>query len=200
MCDRPGVVLGDVARVARPLHITVKDMRRHITVVQLTGNGEGGRKTLRIEVPAVAALNVDAEIRIALDHCPARCSVLRFVGSAGNKTHPLASVVPHGIVHHHTYGLGLCLAVGLVGFCSRGGLHAPLAAVVGDAGQYALEVDAVDVLRYQSPDVDIRVQVVDGQVVEQRQMLQPADDHRIVAFLKDGFCDPVKHADTMLTG
>ena len=58
----------------------------------------------------------------------------------------------------------------------------------------------MDVLRYQSPNVDIRVQVVDGQVVEQRQMLQPADDHRIVAFLKDGFCDPVKHADTMLTG
>ena len=98
MCDRPGVVLGDVARVARPLHITVKDMRRHITVVQLTGNGEGGRKTLRIEVPAVAALNVDAEIRIALDHCPGCGTVLGFVRGARHQAHPLAAIMIHRIV------------------------------------------------------------------------------------------------------
>ena len=97
----------------------------------------------------------------------------------------------HTVSYIITRTVSVCASRSVGRFCSRGGLHAPLAAVVGDAGQYALEVDAVDVLRYQSPDVDIRVQVVDGQVVEQRQMLQPADDHRIVAFLKTGFVTPL---------
>ena len=198
MCRGPGVVLRHVSRVARPLHILVQDAVRHVLVVERALHAQGRREPLRIEVPAVRRINIHRKERITLYHCPACRAVPRFIGGTRHQAHPLASIVPYGVVHLRQPRARVHLPTGVVGFLALRRLQRPFPSVVGHAGQFALPVHRLDVIRDDAPAEHIRVSVVDGEVVKKRQVFQAADDDVVVILLQDRLRHPLQHADAPL--
>ena len=106
--------------------------------------------------------------------------------------------MPYGVVHLRQPRARVHLPPGVVGFLALRRLQRPFPSVVGHAGQFALPVHRLDVIRDDAPAEHIRVSVVDGEVVKKRQVFQAADDDVVVILLQDRLRHPLQHTDAPL--
>lgn len=179
MLHRPGIVLADAARVTCPADVLILQMVRHVPVVQDSVDGECrkrhiGRELRVIERPTGGAIDVDAERRVPLNHSPAQGGIARLVGRPCHKAAPAASVMPHRVDGIRAHGIGV------VALCH---LQRPESAVVERDDGCTFVINAQQVLYGHAPAVDVRMQVIDGQVIKQRETFQLTYYNRIVAFL-----------------
>ena len=108
--------------------------------------------------------------------------------------------MPHRVVHLHQPRPRVRLPPRVVRFLALRHGQRPRTPVVRYPWQRPLEVHPEYVLHDKAADEDVAAQIINRQVVEQFQVLQPPDDDMIVVSLQYRLRHPAQHAETPFSG